>query len=308
MQDAVYVGVDVAKKSIDVAISPEGKALSLSNSATGFRALIKRLKNLPVALVVMEATGGYEDLLADALRDAGLAVAVVNPRQVRDFARALGILAKTDRIDARVIARYAAAVKPPAREPRSPDRRQLAELVVRRGQLVDLLTAESNRLRTVSSLQVRVETKRAIAGLERRIQTYDRHIQDQIAANPDLATCSDLIQSAPGVGPQLSAVLLAHLPELGTVGEKEIAALAGVAPLNRDSGGYSGRRATWGGRPKVRSTLYMATLVASKHNPQIREFYERLVGNVRGRDAGCPVPPAQIRTCALTHTAFSSGI
>ncbi len=214
MQDAVYVGVDVAKKSIDVAISPEGKALSLSNSATGFRALIKRLKNLPVALVVMEATGGYEDLLADALRDAGLAVAVVNPRQVRDFARALGILAKTDRIDARVIARYAAAVKPPAREPRSPDRRQLAELVVRRGQLVDLLTAESNRLRTVSSLQVRVETKRAIAGLERRIQTYDRHIQDQIAANPDLATCSDLIQSAPGVGPQLSAVLLAHLPEL----------------------------------------------------------------------------------------------
>lgn len=207
MQDAVYVGVDVAKKALDAAIGAEGEVLTRPNSATGFKALTRRLKDFMVALVVMEAIGGYEDLLADALRDAGLAVAAVNPRQVRDFARALGILAKTDRIDARMIARYAAAVKPPVREPRSPSQCELAELVVRRGQLVDLLTAENNRLRTVASLQVRVETKRAIAGLGRRIRTYDRHIQDQIAASPELATRSDLIQSAPGAGPQLAALV-----------------------------------------------------------------------------------------------------
>lgn len=277
MQDGIYVGIDVAKEAVDVALGPEEKVLTLPNSAAGFAKLLGRLKDFVVALVVMEATGGYERELADALCEAGHPVAVVNPRQVRDFARAMGVPAKTDRIDARVIARYAQAVNPPVRGQRTAGQRELAELVARRAQLMEHLTAESNRLRMVVSKRVRSEIGRAMAGLKRRVKTLDRDISDLIASDRALKVRSDLIQSVPGAGPQLAAALLAHCPELGTVSEKEIAALVGVAPLNRDSGGYSGRRTTWGGRSKIRSALYMSALVAAKHNPRIKNFYERLL-------------------------------
>ena len=277
MCEDVYVGVDVAKNTVDSALGPQGEVFTLPNSAAGFGALIKRLENYLVALVVMEATGGYEEQLADALRDAGYKVAVVNPRQMRDFARALGILAKTDRIDARVIARYAEAVKPPARERKSPAERELAGLVARRGQLMDHLTAGKNRLGRRVVPRVRADIRRAIAGLGRRIATLDRDIGKLIKADSDLATRSALLTSVPGAGPQLAATAIAYLPELGTVDEKQIAALVGVAPLNRDSGAYSGRRTTWGGRSRVRSALYMSALSASRHNPVIKAFYDRLV-------------------------------
>ena len=277
MREDVYVGVDVAKDSFDVALGLQGEVFTLPNSAAGFGALIERLEEFLVALVVAEATGGYEEQLADALRDAGYKVTVVNPRQVRDFARALGILAKTDRIDASVIARYAEAVRPPARERKSPAQRELAGLVARRGQLMDHRTAEKNRLGKSPIPRVRADIRRAIAGLERRIATLGRDIGKLIEADTDLATRRALIASVPGAGDQLAATAIAYLPELGTVDEKQIAALVGVAPLNRDSGKFSGRRTTWGGRSRVRSALYMAALSASRHNPVIKAFYDRLV-------------------------------
>ena len=277
MREDVYVGIDVAKNTVDVALGPQGEVITLPNSAAGFRALIERLKGFPAALAVMEATGGYEVGLADALCDAGFKVVVVNPRQVRDFARALGMLAKTDRIDAWVIARYGEAVRPSVRERKSPRERELAALVARRGQLMDHLTAEKSRLGMTSIPRVRDDISCAIAGLKRRIRTLDRDVGELIDTDPELATRSALITSVPGAGPQLAATMLAYLPELGTIGEKQIAALVGVAPLNRDSGTYSGRRTTWGGRSRVRSALYMSALVASRYNPVIKAFYDRLV-------------------------------
>ncbi len=277
MRERVYVGVDVSKDGLDVAIGSRDEVFTLPNSAAGFEALVERLKEFLVALIVLEATGGYEEKLADTLRDAALPVAVVNPRQVRDFARALGILAKTDRIDAQVIARYAEMVRPPVRKRKSPRERELAGLVARRSQLLGQRTAENNRLYKAAIPRVRADLRRAIAGLGRRIGTLDRDISALIKADPDLAGRSALITSVPGAGDQLAAIMLAYLPELGQVGEKQIAALAGVAPLSRDSGHYRGKRSVWGGRARVRSVLYMSALSASRHNPVIREFYGRLV-------------------------------
>jgi transposase len=277
MRAGVYVGVDVAKDNVDCSLGPDGEVFQLSNSAAGFRALVERLKGRPVALVCMEATGGLEEALADALQDAGLPVAVINPRQVRDFARSLGILAKTDRIDARVIARFAESVRPPLRDRKPPRERELSALVARRGQLTNQLTAERSRLQRSPFPGVRSELRRAVAGLRRRIRTYDRAISELIASSPPLRARRALLESVPGVGPQLSAVLIACLPELGRASEKEIAALVGVAPLNRDSGRFSGKRFVWGGRSRVRSALYMSALVASRHNPRIRVFYDRLL-------------------------------
>ncbi len=277
MRDGVYVGVDVAKDNVDCSLGPDGEVFQISNTAAGYKALIERLRGLLVALVCMEATGGYEEALADALQDASLPVAVVNPRQVRDFARSMGVLAKTDRIDARVIARFAEAVNPPVRGRKSPRERELSALVARRGQLTNQLTAERNRLQRSSVPRVRSDLRRAVAGLKRRIKTYDRAISEHIAASPLLSARRALIESVPGAGPQLSAALIAYLPELGRANEKQIAALVGVAPLNRDSGKFSGKRFVWGGRAGVRSALYMSALVASRRNPRIKAFYDRLV-------------------------------
>lgn len=300
MRAGVYVGVDVAKDNVDCSLGPDGDFFQLPNAAAGYKALIERLKGLPVALVCMEATGGYEEALADALQDASLPVAVVNPRQVRDFARSMGILAKTDRIDARVITRFAESVRPPLRDRKSPRERELAALVARRGQLTDQLTAERHRLRRSAIPRVRSDLRRAVAGLGRRIKTYDRAISELIAASPLLSAKRALIESVPGAGPQLSAALIAYLPELGRANEKQIAALVGVAPLNRDSGRFSGKRFVWGGRARVRSALYMSALVASRRNPRIRAFYERLL------EAGKPKKVALVACMRKILVALNS--
>ena len=277
MGQSQYIGVDVSKDGLDIALTPSGKGWQFPNTAAGIKTLIKRLKRFLVALIVMEATGGHEQKLADALDDAGFAVAVVNPRPVRNFARSLGFRAKTDAIDAVVIARFAELVKPPVRERPSRQIRDLAALLSRRWQLRETLTAERNRLHLADHPIARGDIRRAIAGLGRRLERLDREIAAEIAADPQLRARRDLLASVPGVGPQLIAALTAYLPELGTMSNKAVAALVGVAPYNRDSGKYHGRRFIYGGRTRVRTTLYMAALTATRHNPVIQGLYDRLV-------------------------------
>lgn len=277
MNAPICVGVDVSSEHLDAAFGPQGPVQRFGNTRAGIRKLLGRLRGLAVEVVLMEATGGYEFALAEALCGASLPVAVVNPRQVRDYARAMGVLAKTDAVDAKVIARFAAAGRHQLWKAPDPAARELAELAARRLQLVAQRTAENNRRKLVRSRRVRSDIGRAIGGLKRRIKRLDREIAGLIAASPYLRARAGLIASVPGAGPQLVAVLSAYLPELGQVGNKQACALVGVAPLNRDSGKYSGKRFVWGGRARVRSALYMAALSASKHNPRISAFYERLL-------------------------------
>ncbi|MDE2863058.1 MAG: IS110 family transposase [Chloroflexota bacterium] len=275
--DAIYVGVDVSKDSLDVAAGSEGSVWRFANTPAGIRKLLRRLGSLLVALVVLEATGGYEDRLADALDEAGHALAVVNPGRIRGLARATGVLAKTDAIDARMIARYGEVVKPPARARPTGKVHALMALVGRRDQLLTMQAAERSRLEVVSDSTVRGDIRRAIDGLGRRIKALEDRIAAVIAADRELKARNDLLTSVPGVGPTLASTLAACLPELGSLDNKAIAALAGVAPFSRDSGRTSGKRFIWGGRSQVRKVLYMGALVAAKHNPVIREFYQRLV-------------------------------
>ncbi len=263
MNAPICVGVDVSSEHLDAAFGPEGQVRRFCNTAAGIRKLIRRLRGIDVEVVLMEATGGYESALAEALGGASLPVAVVNPRQVRDFARAMGVLAKTDAVDARVLSEFAAAGHYRLWRAPNPRVRELAELTGRRLQLVSQRGAEQNRLRLISNRDVRSDINRAIAGLKRRIKRLDGRIADLIAASPDLRSRNALLRSVPGVGPQLSATVIAYLPELGSVGNRQVCALVGVAPLNRDSGKFSGKRFVWGGRGKVRAALYMSALVAS---------------------------------------------
>ena len=272
-----YVGIDVAKEQLQVAVRPEGKAWSVSNDPTGVRDLVKRLAASKPALVVLEATAGMEMPVAAALAAAGLPVVAVNPRNAREFARATGRLAKTDIIDAHVLAQFGEAVKPPLRPLPDTATQELNALVTRRHQLVEMLTAERNRLAQAAAKAVRAGIQEHIRWLERRLATIDRDLASAIRQSPVWREKDELLQSAKGVGPVLSATLLTGLPELGTLGRKQIAALVGVAPLNRDSGRYRGKRMVWGGRARVRGTLYMATLVATRFNPAIRPFYQRLL-------------------------------
>lgn len=277
MNAPICVGVDVSSEHLDAAFGAQGRVRRYANSGAGIRKLIARLQDLPVEVVLMEATGGWEQRLAKALDGANLAVAVVNPRQVRDYARAMGILAKTDAVDARVIAEFAAGRHYRLWTAPDPTVKELGELAARRLQLVGQRVAERNRRRLVGNRHVRADVNRAVAGLGRRIKRLDQRIAELIASASELKTRADLIASVPGAGPQLSAVLLSHLPELGSVGNRQVCALVGVAPLNRDSGKFSGKRFVWGGRARVRAALYMAALTASRHNPRIKAFYDRLV-------------------------------
>ena len=277
MSTLICVGVDVSSEHLDVAFGPRRQVRRFHNTAAGLGKLIGQLADLAVEVVLMEATGGWELALTEALDEASLPVAVVNPRQVRDYARSMGILAKTDAVDARVIAEFAATGHYQLWTAPSPQVKELAELAARRLQLVEQRTAEQNRRQLVRHRHVRSDIGRAVAGLKRRITGLDRKIADLIASSPYLSTRSDLIASVPGAGPQLVAALCAYLPELGNIGNKQIAALVGVAPLNRDSGKYVGQRFVWGGRGRVRAALYMSALVATRHNPVIRDFYDRLV-------------------------------
>jgi len=268
-----FVGIDVSKAQLDVALGANEGTFSIANDEQGIRELLKRL--IPGAdLVILEATGGLEVPVAGALAAAGIAVAVVNPRQVREFARATGRLAKTDRLDAQVLARFGEAVKPPVRPLKDEQAQALEALVMRRSQLVTMLTAEKNR-RANAPMVIRRSIDEHIRWLEKRLSGFDDELSDLIRATPIWRERDELLRSVPGVGTVLAVTLLAHLPELGTLTRKQIAALAGLAPFNRDSGTLRGSRCIWGGR-KVRRVLYMATVAAIRANPAIKSFYTTL--------------------------------
>lgn len=270
-----FIGIDIAKASLDIAVQPEGTVWSCRNDEAEFKPLVKQLRLREPKLIVLEATGGLEIPVVAAMASAGLPVVVVNPRQVRDFAKATGQLAKTDRIDARVLARFGEAVRPAIRPLKDVKTRELDALLTRRRQLTDMLTAEKNRLSSAPK-SVRKDIKNHIVWLEKRLRDVNSGLNSAIKGSPIWCEHDEILQSTPGVGPVLSVTLLAELPELGTLNRRQIAALAGVAPFNRDSGKFRGKRAIWGGRAEVRSVLYMSTLTAVRYNPVIRAFYQRL--------------------------------
>src|ERR1700719_3922333 len=267
------VGIDVAKAALDVFIGSAGTAFSVANDEVGVRELLRQLK--PADFVILEATGGLETPVGSARAAAGLAVAIVNPRQVRDFARATGKLAKTERLDAEVLARFGEAVRPEARPLADEQAQALEALVTRRRQLVEMLTAEKNRRARAPKILHR-SIDEHIRWLEKRLAGFDDELAELIRDTPLWRERDELLRSVPGVGKVLSSTLLAHLPELGMLNRKQIAALARLAPFNRDSGNLRGSRCIWGGRAQVRRVLYMATVSGVRCNPAIRTFYLRL--------------------------------
>jgi transposase len=271
-----YVGIDVAKAHLDIAMHPSGEVWQVVHDSPGVTKLVAQLAEVAPALVVLEATGGLEMSLVGELASAQLPVVVVNPRQVRDFARALGKLAKTDTLDAQVLARFGEATKPAVRALPDASAQELQALLSRRRQVIEMLVAEKNRLRS-AVLRLRTPIQEHIRWLEKQLDVLDGDLGELIGSSPLWRTKEKLLGSTPGVGPVLTVTLLADLPELGQLNRREIAALVGVAPFNRDSGTWRGKRAVWGGRSQVRATLYMATLVASRYNPVIRSFYQRLL-------------------------------
>jgi transposase len=280
-----FVGIDVAKAQLEFAVRPTGETGTVPNDDAGIRALVTRCQEFAPALLVLEATGGYEAAIVAALAAVGLSVVVANPRQVRDFAKATGQLAKTDALDAQVLALFAERVRPTPRPLPDAVVQALDALLTRRRQLIEMLTAERNRL-LVAAPAVRRDLQQHIRFLERRVREADDDLRTAVKASPAWRAKDDLLQSVPGVGRVVSLTLLAELPELGRLSHKEIAALVGVAPLNRDSGTLRGKRLVYGGRAPVRAVLYMAALVASRRNPVIRAFYQRL------RAAGKPAKVA----------------
>jgi transposase len=272
---ASFVGVDVSKRSLDVVLRPSEQYLTFENDALGIAKLALAIEKLAPEAVVVEATGGLEMPLVAALAAARLPVAVVNPRQVRDFAKATGRLAKTDRIDASILAHFAEAVRPQIRPIADEAQRSLADLVSRRRQIIEMLVSEKNRV-TGSRGAIGTDIRAHIRWLEKRLSRIDDDLAREIRGSAAWRNKDDLLRSVPGVGPTLAITLLANLPELGQLDRKQIAALVGVAPINRDSGRMRGTRGTWGGRAHVRTVLYMAAVSAIRCNPAIREFWKRL--------------------------------
>jgi transposase len=282
-----WIGIDVSKAKLDVAVHPSSTRSQIDNTAAGIATLTDQLRALGPERIVLEATGGYEIVVAAALASEQLPVVIVNPRQVRDFARATGQLAKTDQLDAHVLARFAAAIQPEVRPLPDATTRALSALVARRRQLQDMLTAEQHRLMTAAVQDapnaLRDQIGEHIDWLRRQIQHLDDELNQQIRSSPLWREREDLLRSIPGIGPIVSATLLSQLPELGQLDRKAIAKLVGVAPLSRDSGTLRGKRTIWGGRAAVRAVLYMAALVATRHNPHIRSFYQRLIAAGKAR-------------------------
>jgi len=271
-----FVGIDVAKAQLDIAVRPSGERWAVPNDATGIETLVDRLHTLHPTLIVLEATGGLERAATAALATAGLPVVVVNPRQARDFARATGQLAKTDALDARALAHFADVIRPTPRPLPDAQTQELRALLGRRQQLIGMRTAAQNRLAGTSEYLAQ-DIEAHIAWLNARIATLDDDLETLLRASPLWREIDDLLQSAPGIGPVCARTLVLELPELGTLTRQQIAALVGVAPLNCDSGTLRGRRMMWGGRAHVRTVLYMGTLVATRYNPRIKAFYERLL-------------------------------
>ncbi len=273
---ARFIGIDVAKATLEVAVRPEGDGWSTSNDDAGITALVARVQPVGPALIVLEATGGFETAVAAALAAAGLRVVVANPRQIRDFAKATGQLAKTDVLDAQILALFAERVQPEPRPLPDEAARGLDALLTRRRQLMEMRTAEQNRLGFTSAPAIRREITQHIRWLERRLRDVDGELDRAIRTSPLWRAKEDLLRSVPGIGPVVSRTLLGELPELGTLTRQQIAALVGVAPRACDSGTLRGKRIVWGGRAPVRAALYMAALVAARRNPVIRAFYGRL--------------------------------
>lgn len=276
MSKEAYVGVDVCKERLDVGVWRSGETFGESNDAKGIVRLAKALAKAKPKIVVLESTGRLEVPLALELGERGVPYRIVNPRQVRDFARAMGLLAKTDRIDALVLARWAESAKVEPKPLPDAEHRELRALVMRRLQLIESKVAEENRLRGETVPQVRKSVKSSIVWLTRQIKQLDTDLDRTIKGSSTFSEQSELIQSVPGVGSNTANMIQGCLPELGSLNRRGIAALVGVAPLNRDSGKSRGRRFCWGGRAEVRAALYMAALVASRHNPVIRAIYLRL--------------------------------
>ena len=271
-----FIGIDVAKDRLDVHTRPGGEVFAVARDSNGLAMLVERLQRLAPALVALEATGGYETVVASALGAAQLPLAVVNPRQIRDFARATGKLAKTERIDAAAIAHFAEAVRPPARPLADAEARALGELVARRRQVIEMIIAERHRRRMASQRRVIRAIERHLALLQAELSELEGDIDDAIRKSPAWQADADLLVCVPGVGKVTLRTLIAELPELGHLNRRKIAALVGVAPINRDSGTLRGRRTIAGGRPAVRTALYMAALVASRANPVIAAYYAKL--------------------------------
>lgn len=272
----VFIGVDVSKDRLDVHVLPEGAAFSVARTPAGLSELVEQIKPRAPYLVALEASGGLESVVVAALAGAGLPVVALNPRQIRDFARATGKLAKTDALDAAAIARFAEAVRPEPRAVLSEDAKALSELVTRRRQVIEMTLAERNRRRLVAAKPVLKSIDRVIAALEKQLADLDRDIGQRVRETPAWREKEQVLKSVPGVGDQTARTLIAALPELGQLDRRQIAALVGVAPINRDSGKLRGRRMIAGGRADVRSVLYMAALVGVRANPVLRAYYTRL--------------------------------
>jgi transposase len=277
-----FIGIDVASSHVDLCVRPTGEAKRFVTD-DGLEDLVRFVRDQSPSLVVMEATGGYETPVAAALAAEGIAVAIVNPRQVRDFAKATGRLAKTDALDAAAIAHFADAVRPPARPMPDQETRELNELVVRRRQLIEMRVAEQNRLRVNASKRTKKDLEEHIKWLQKRIKDHDKDIAQRVRASSVWREKDDLLQSVPGLGKVVSATMITSLPELGTLDRRAIAALTGVAPYNCDSGKMRGKRVIWGGRSDVRAVLYMATVSAVRYNPLLKEFFKRLVSRGKAK-------------------------
>jgi transposase len=276
MTEPLFIGIDVAKDTFHVASRPASINISLPNNSTGTKQLIKTLQPFTVSLVVLEATGGYERPIVAELLEADFKVVVASPRQVRDFARGIGEFAKTDPIDAAVLARFAQVVQPKPKLPVSPEIGELADLVRRRRQLTDLRVQESNRSQLALHPKVRKSVRKMIKTLDYQIAELDRIIEEHIKSDDDFRKKDEILRSTPGVGPGTSAMLLSQLPELGQLNRQQIAALVGVAPYDFASGRFAGKSRIWGGRKDIRCTLYMAALTAMRYNPAIHCFANRL--------------------------------
>jgi len=277
MEDNQFVGIDVSGASLDVHVYPAGYTCRVANDRSGMTEMLKSLSEYQIALIVVEATGGLQRECAAFLASVGYEVTVANPRQVRDFARALGLLAKTDRIDAYVIARFGEAAKPESRIVVETQRDSLSELLVRRRQVIRMMTMEQSRLKRLKAGKMVRRIKAHMTWLRKECTVIDEALDSAIEKHPVWQKISRLLKSVPGVGPVVTRTLIAGLPELGKLSRRRIASLVGVAPINRDSGMMKGKRTTWGGRADIRSVLYMAALVASKSNPVIRPYYQGLI-------------------------------
>jgi transposase len=278
MSSTQFVGIDVAKATLDISLRPSQQTWQINYEASAVAELVEQLRAQLPTLIVVEATGGLEAPLVAALVNAQLPIVVINPRLARDFAKATGRLAKTDRIDAQTLAHYGEAIRPSLRPFPDTNTQQLRAFLGRRRQLVDIITAEQNRLSCAPAC-IRNSIERHIDWLRQQVASLDDDLETMLQDSPLWREHDDILQSVPGVGPVLSHTLMAHVPELGQLNRKQIAALVGVAPFNRDSGLYRGHRSIWGGRAAVRAVLYMGALVATRHNPVIRVFYERLLAS-----------------------------